>query len=193
MKISNNTWKYYQLQMAGNKKMPTRLDRADNDMETVIEEAFPNMGDGTKDMEDQENMTKVEVNNLINEVVNEVNPAKLGEDTIESRMEELRKQHTEKIGKYKLRILDLKNQVATLPIGEVGSSISAPIATTDIYLQSLQAERGTTLEEVKSARSQTLVVCTINKVLQRKIEALQKEVVDMQQQFQVVNKVVTCS
>lgn len=133
--------------------MPTRLDKADNDIETVIEEAFPNMGDGTKDMEDQENMTKVEVNNLINEVVNEVNLAKLGEDTIESRMEELRKQHTEKIGKYKLRILDLKNQVATLPIGEVGSSISAPIAPTDIYLQSLQVEKGTTLEEVKSARS----------------------------------------
>ena len=40
------------------------------------------------------------------------------------------------------------------------------------------------------AKSQTLEVCTMNQVMQSKIEALQKEVVDMHQQLQVVNEVV---
>ena len=136
------------------------------------------MDDGMEDMEDQENMAKVEVNNLVNEVVNEVNLGEFGADTMEIRIDELRKQHAEKIREYKARIFNLENQVATLTMGEAGSSSSSP---TDINLQSLQAERDTTLEEAKIAESQALEVCTMNEVMQRKMEALQKEVVDIHQ------------
>ena len=147
-------------------------------MEMIIDEAFVNMDDGMEDMEDQENMAKVEVNNLVNEVVNEVNLGEFGADTMEIRIDELRKQHAEKIREYKARIFNLENQVATLTMGEAGSSSSSP---TDINLQSLQAERDTTLEEAKIAESQALEVCTMNEVMQRKMEALQKEVVDIHQ------------
>jgi hypothetical protein len=70
-------------------------------------------------------------------VVNEVNIGELGADTMESRMEELRKQHAEEIREYKTRILDLGNQVATLTMGEAGCSSSAPIAPTYINLHTL--------------------------------------------------------
>jgi hypothetical protein len=78
-------------------------------METVIEEAFVNMDDGIEDMEDQKIMAEVEVNNLINEVVNEVNLGELGADSMESRMEELRKQYAEEICEFKAMIIDLEN------------------------------------------------------------------------------------
>jgi hypothetical protein len=119
----------------------------------IIEEAFANIDDGMEAMKVQENMAKVEVNNLIKEVVNEVNIGELRADTMESRMEELRKQHAEEIREYQAKILDLDNQVATFTIGEAGSSSSTPIAPTDINLQSLQVERDTTLEEANIARS----------------------------------------
>ena len=125
----------------------------------------------------------VEVNNLINKVVNEVNLGELGADTMESRMEELCKQYAEEIREYKARILDLKNQVATLTMGEAGSSSSTPIAPTNINLQSLEAERDTALQKAKIPKSQALEVYMINKVMRRKMEALQNEVVDMQQQL----------
>ena len=64
------------------------------------------------------------------------------------------------------------------------------MATTDSNFQSLQVKRDTALEEAKIAKSQTLEVCTTNQVMQSKMEALQKEVVDMHQQLQVVNEVV---
>jgi hypothetical protein len=48
----------------------------------------------------------------------------------------------------------------------------------------------TTLKEAKIVKSQALEVCLINEVIRRDMEALQKEVVDMQQQLQVVNEVV---
>jgi hypothetical protein len=152
----------------------------------IIEEAFANMDVGMKAIEFQENMTYVEVNNLINEI----NLRELGADTMESRMEELRKQHAGKIREYQARFFYLKNQVPTLTMGEAGSSSSTPIAPTNINLQYLQTERDTTLEEVKIAKSQALEVCTTNQVMLGKMEALQKEVVDMQQQLQMINEVV---
>lgn len=36
-----------------------RLDRADYDIETEIDEVFANMDDGMNDMEDQQNKTKL--------------------------------------------------------------------------------------------------------------------------------------
>ena len=65
------------------------------------------MDKGIEDMENQENMTEVEVNKLINEVVDEVNFNELRLNTMESRMKKLRKQHAEEIREYKARILDL--------------------------------------------------------------------------------------
>ena len=135
------------------------------------------------DMNDQENIVEIEVNNLINEVVIEVNLGELGTDTMESRMEELRKQHAKEIRKYKARNIDLENQVATFTMGEADSSSSTPIAPTNMNLQSLEAKRDTGLQEAKIAKSQALEVCMRNEVMRRKIEALQKNVVDMQQQF----------
>jgi hypothetical protein len=158
----------------------------DNDMETVMGEADTNMDD----MNDQENRARVEVNNLINEVDTEVNLGKFGGITMESKIEELRKQHTEEIREYKAKIFDLENQVARLTIREAGNSSSAPIATSNSNFQCLQAERDIALEEAKIAKSQTLEVCMRNEVMRGKMEALQKEVVDMQQQLQVVNEVV---
>jgi hypothetical protein len=95
---------------------------------------------------------------------------------VENRMEELRKQHAEEIREYKARIFELENQVATLTMGEAGSS-----SCTLINLQSLEAERDTTLKEAKIAQSQVLEVSTMNEVMRREMEVLQKEVVDMQQ------------
>jgi hypothetical protein len=141
-------------------KKPRHLGRAINDIDMIIEEAFANIDDGMEAMKVQENMAKVEVNNLIKEVVNEVNIGELRADTMESRMEELRKQHAEEIREYQAKILDLDNQVATLTIGEAGSSSSTPIAPTDINLQSLQVDRDITLEEANIAKSQVLKVCT---------------------------------
>ena len=60
-------------------------------------------------------------------------------------MKELRKQHAEKIHDYKAKILDLKNQVATLKLGEATGSSGAPIAPTNINLLSLPAVKDTTL------------------------------------------------
>ena len=168
-------------------KRPRRLGRADNDMEMVIEDAFASMNDGMDDMEDQKNIAEVDVYNLVNEVVNEVNLGELEADTIESRIDELRKKHAEEIREYNVKILDLENQVATLTMGEADSSSSSP---TNINLQSLQAERDTTLEEAMIAKSQALKVCTMNQVMQGKMKTLQKKVVDMQQQLQVINEVV---
>jgi hypothetical protein len=47
-------------QRVGKQKKQRRLDQATNDMEMVIKEAFANMNDGMKDMEDQDNMAKIE-------------------------------------------------------------------------------------------------------------------------------------
>jgi hypothetical protein len=101
-------------------KRPRHSCRADNDIETVSGEVVANMEDGMEDTVNQENIIEVEVNNLINEVGNEVNLGELGGDTLERKMEELRKQHVEEIREYKARILDLENQVATLTMGEGG-------------------------------------------------------------------------
>ena len=73
-----------------------------------MEDAFANMDDDMEDMKDQENRAKVKVNNLINEVVNEVNLSELGMDTMECKIEELRKQHAEEIREYKTKIFYLK-------------------------------------------------------------------------------------
>ena len=117
---------------------------------------------------------------MINEVVNLTEHVV---DTMESRMEELRKQHAEEICVYKAMILDLENQVAKFMVREAGSSSSTPIAPTNINLQSLQAERDITLQEAKIAKSQAMEICT-------RMDALQKKVVDMQLQLQVVNEVI---
>jgi len=77
----------------------------------AIEEAFEHMDEGME--------ANVEV---VNNALNEVNLGERGADTMESRMEELRKQHAEKIREYKARIFELENQVATLTMGEAGSS-----------------------------------------------------------------------
>ena len=167
----------------GTPKRLRYVRRMDNNMNTVMGEADANMDDGN----DQENIAEVEVNYLINEVVTEANLGELGADTMESRMEELRKQHAEKIRKYKARILDLENQVATLTMVENGSSRSTLIAP---ILQTLETERDATLQEAKIVKSQALEVCMRNEVMREKMEALQNEVVDMQQQLQVVNEVV---
>ena len=45
-------------------------------------------------------------------------------------MEKLRNQHPEEIRKYKARIIDFENQVATFTMGEAGSSSNTPIAPT---------------------------------------------------------------
>jgi len=152
-------------------KKPRNRKRPANDVEMAIEEAFEHMDEGME--------TNVEVvNNVINEVViealNEVNLGELGADTMESKMEELRKQHAEKICEYKARIFELENQVATLTMGKAGSSSSTPI-----NLQSLEAERDTTLHETKMTKSQALEVCMMNEVMRGELEVLQKEVVDM--------------
>jgi len=135
-------------------KRPCHLRRATNDVEIVIEEAFANIDDGMEAVEVQEDRAIVEINNLINEA----NHGELGANTMESRMEELRKQHAEEIQEYKAMILDLENQVATLTMGEAGNSSNTPIAPTDINLQSLQANKDTSLEEAKIAKSQALEV-----------------------------------
>ena len=127
---------------------------------------------------------------MINEVVTEVNLGEFGGNTMESKMEELRKQHAEEIREYKAKILDLENQVARLTMREAGNSSIAPIASSDSNFQPLQAERDIALEEAKIAKSQALEVCMKNEVMRGKMEALQKEVADMQQQLQVVNEVV---
>jgi chromosome segregation ATPase len=101
-----------------------------------------------------------------------------------------RKQHAEEIREYKAKILDLENQVARLTMREAGYSSSAPIASSDSNFQPLQAKRDIALEEAKIAKSQALKVCMRNKVMRGKMEALQKEVADIQQQLQVVNEVV---
>jgi hypothetical protein len=126
----------------------------------AIEEAFEHMDEGME--------ANVEV---VNNALNEVN---LGTDTMESRIEELRKQHAEEIREYKARIFELENQIATLTMGEAGSSSCTPI-----NLQSLEAERDTPLKEAKIAKSQALEVCTMNEVMRREMEALQKKVVNM--------------
>jgi hypothetical protein len=97
---------------------------------------------------------------VVNNALNEVNLGELGADTMESKMEELRKQHAEKIREYKARIFELENQVATLAMGEAGSSSCTPI-----NLQSLKAERDTAVKEAKIAKSQALEVCTMNEVM----------------------------
>jgi len=74
--------------------------RPANDVKMAIEEAFEHMDEGME--------ANVEINNLINEVVNEamndVHLGELGADTMESRMEDLRKQHAENTREYKARI-----------------------------------------------------------------------------------------
>ena len=87
-------------------------------------------------------------------------------------------------------ILDLENHVATLTMGGADNSSMTPMATTDSNFQSLKIERDTTLEEAKITKSQILDVCTMNQVMQSKMDALQKGVVDIHQQFLVVNEVV---
>ena len=169
-------------------KKPRHSCRADNDMETLSGEVVANMEICMKDTVNQKNIPKVEVNNLINEVDNEIILGELGGETLEIKMEELRKQHVEEIQEYKARILDLENQVATLTMG--GPAVQAPMEKIDSNFQSLQAEWNTTLEKTRITKSQTLEVCTIDQVMQSKMEALQKEVVDMHQQLQVVNEVV---
>ena len=98
-------------------KRPRHSCRADNDVETVSAEVVATIENGMEDTVNQENITEVEVNNLINEVANEVNLGELGGDTLESKIEELRKQHAEEIREYKAKILDLENQAATLTMG----------------------------------------------------------------------------
>ena len=103
-------------------------------METVSAEVVATMEDGMVDTVNQENITEVEVNNLINEVGYEVNLGELGGDTLESKMGELRKQHAEESREYKAMILELENQVATLTMGGAGSSSSVLMTTTDSNL-----------------------------------------------------------
>jgi hypothetical protein len=74
-------------------KRKRHVGSTDNDMETVMGEADANIDD----MNDQEMRTGVEVNNLINEVVTEVNLGEFGGNIMESKMEELDKQHAEEI------------------------------------------------------------------------------------------------
>lgn len=164
-------------------KKPRTRKRPANDVEMAIEEAFEHMDE--EGMEVNVDVVNELVNQVVNEALNEVNPDQLGADTMESRMEALRQQHAEEIREYKARILELENRLATLTMGEAGSSSSTPI-----NIQSLEAERDTALQEAMIAKSQAADVCTRNEVMQGKMEALQKEVVDMQQILQVVNEVV---
>ena len=120
----------------------------------AIEEAFEHMNEGME--------ANVKVNNLINEVVNEVNLGAWGADSMESRMEEMCRQHAEEIHRYKTRIFYLKNQVAALTMGEAGSSSNTSIAPT---IQSLEAQRDAALQEAKIAKSQALEVCMKNEVM----------------------------
>jgi hypothetical protein len=113
-------------------------------MKTVIEEAFANMDDDLEDIEDQEIRAKVEVNNLINEVVNEINLGKLGADIMGSRMEKLHKQHAEEIREYKTMIFDLKNQVATLRMGRLAVQVVHQLHQQTLTF-SLCKQRGTQL------------------------------------------------
>jgi hypothetical protein len=163
-------------------KKPRNSKRPANDMEMAIEEAFEHMDEG---MEANVEVVNNIINDVVNEALNEVNLGELGADTMESRMEKLRKQHAEEIREYKTRIFELENQVATLTMGEAGSSSSTPI-----NLKSLEAERDTDLQEAKIAKSQALEVCMMNEVIRGEMEVLEKKVVDMQQQLQVVNEVV---
>jgi hypothetical protein len=105
---------------------------------------------------------------LINEVVTEVNLGEFGGNTMESKMEELRKQNAEEIREYKAKILDLENQVARLTMRDAGNSSSALITSSDSSFQSLQAERDKALEEAKIAKSQALEVCMRNEVMREK-------------------------
>ena len=100
-------------------KRPRHSCRADNDVETVSAEVVATIENGMEDTVNQENIIEVEVNNLINEVANEVNLGELGGDTLESKMEELRKQHAEEIREYKAKIIYLENQVVTLTMEEL--------------------------------------------------------------------------
>ena len=75
-------------------------------------------------------------------------------------------------GDYKARILQLENQVASLRVRMDGSSTSASIATRDIYLQSLQAEKDAAIEETNIVKSQALEMSTANQEMQGKMEAL---------------------
>ena len=59
-----------------------RLGRTCNDMETVMEEAFVNIDDDMEEVKDQENIVKIEVNNLINELINKINLGELGGNTL---------------------------------------------------------------------------------------------------------------
>ena len=70
-----------QFQRVGNKK--NHVGPTENDMKTVMGKADANMDD----MNDQKIRTGVE----INEVVTEVNLGEFGGNTMESKMEELRK------------------------------------------------------------------------------------------------------
>ena len=165
-------------------KKPRSRRRAANDVVMAIEEAFEHMDNGMEVVHNQENMGHVEVNNLINEMVNEVvNLCEHEVDTMDNRMKKLCKQHAEEIRKYKARILDLKNQVAKLTMREAGSSSSTLIAPTNNHIQSLQAEKDIAVQKTKIVKIQAMEVCT-------RTAAIQKNVMDMQQQFQVVNEVV---
>ena len=100
-------------------KKPRHRKRPANDVEMAIEEAFEHM--------DESMEANIEVNNLINEVVNEVvNEANLGgrgADSMESILEDMRRQHAEEIHRYKARIFYLENQVATLTMGRLAVQV----------------------------------------------------------------------
>jgi len=164
-------------------KKPRHRKVTSNDVEMAIAEAFEHMDEGTE--------ANIEVNNVINEVVhgvvNEVNLGGRGADSMESILEDMRRQHAEEVHRYKAQIFNLENQVAALTMGEASSSSGTPIAAT---IQSLEAERDAALEEAKIAKAQTLEVCSSNEIMQEVLDSLHKEVGDLQQQLQVVNEVV---
>ena len=146
----------------------------------AIGEAYDHVDDDMEAVHGEENAGHVEVDNMINEVVN---PGEHGVDTVERRMEELRRQHALEIRELQAKILDLEFQVVKLTMAEAGSSSSTPIAPTNSQLQSLQAERDMAVEEARIANSQAMDVFT-------RMDALQQKVADMEQELQVVNEVV---
>ena len=69
--------------------------------------------------------------------------------TMGAALEELYKQHDEKVVGYKARISFLESRIAALIVREDSSSGSGPIVSRDEYLQSLQVQNNVVVEEAK--------------------------------------------
>ena len=158
-------------------KKPRQRKRQANDVEMAIEEAFEHMDEGME--------ANVEINNLINEVVNEVN---LGEGERTPWRAEWKKC----VSNMPRKFIGIKQRffIWKIKLQHLRWERLAVQVVHQLHQQfNLWKQRGTQ-EEAKIAKSQALEVCMRNEVMREKMEALQNEVVDMQQQLQVVNEVI---